>query len=46
MGPEIEIHNRIAIGFAIGWAYYGKDEDHDWSEITFYLGLISVVIKY
>lgn len=46
MGPEIEIHNRIRIGFALGWAYYGKDEDHDWSEITFYLGLISVVIKY
>jgi len=43
---DIEIHNRIRIGFAIGWQYYGVDEEHDWSEITFFLGLISIVIKY
>jgi len=46
MGPEIEIHNRIRIGFSIGWAYYGRDEDHNWSEFTIYLGLISIIIKY
>jgi hypothetical protein len=43
---DLEIHNRISIGFALGFAYYGRDEEHDWSEITLYLGLISIVIKY
>ena len=43
---DIEIHNRITIGFALGWQYYAPDLEHDWTEITFFLGLISIVIKY
>jgi len=43
---DIEIHNRIRIGFAIGIQYYAEDEQHDWSELTIFLGLISIVIKY
>ena len=43
---DIEIHNRIGIGFALGWQYYAEDLEHDWTEITFFLGLISIVIKY
>ncbi len=43
---DIEIHNRIRIGFAIGFQYYGEDDLHDWSEVTIFLGLISIVIKY
>jgi len=43
---DLEIHNRIIIGFAIGWAYYPEDAEHNWNEITFFLGLISIVIKY
>ena len=46
MGWELEIHNRINIGFALGWSYYGKDEEHDWVELSIYLGLISIIIKY
>ena len=29
MSYEIEIQNRINIGFALGFQYYGKDDDHD-----------------
>jgi len=43
---ELEIHNRISIGFALGFQYYGQDDEHNWSEITIFLGLISIVIKY
>ena len=43
---DIEIHNRIRIGFAIGWQYYASDEDHNFSEVTIFLGLISMIIKY
>ena len=46
MDYELEIHNRIKIGFAIGFQHYGKDEDYDWSELTIFLGLINIVIKY
>lgn len=43
---DIEIHNRIRIGFAIGWEYYASDKDHKYSEVTIFLGLISMIIKY
>ena len=43
---DIEIHNRIRIGFAIGWEYYASDEEHKYSEVTIFLGLISMIIKY
>jgi|TARA_E500000305_G_C3883714_1_gene170985 hypothetical protein len=46
MSYELEIHNRIRIGFAVGFQYYGKDEQHDWAEVTLFLGLINIVIKY
>ena len=46
MGWELEIHIRINLGFALGWAYYAKDEEHDWVELSIYLGLISIIIKY
>ncbi len=46
MSYELEIHNRIYIGFALGFQYYSKDEEHDWSEVTLFLGLINIVIKY
>ena len=37
--------NRLRIGFAMGWSYYSKDEDHDWSELIVYIGLISITLK-
>ena len=43
---EMEIHNRINIGFCLGWSYYAKDADHDWVELNIYLGLIGITIKY
>ena len=38
--------NRINVGFALGFQYYGKDEDHDWAELTIFVGLINIVLKY
>jgi len=43
---ELEIHNRLRVGFAIGWSYYSSDKDYDYSEITIYLGLISIKLMY
>lgn len=45
MSWELEMTNRLRIGFAIGWSYYSKDEDHDWSELIVYIGLISITLK-
>jgi hypothetical protein len=59
MSYKISIHNRIFIGFALGWSYYGKTifigfalgwsyygktEEYDYSELTLFLGLLSIVI--
>jgi len=46
MNWELEIHNRINLGFALGWSYYGVDDEHDWVELNLYLGLIGLTIKY
>jgi len=43
---EILLENRINVGFALGFAYYGPDEEFAYSEIILYLGLINIVIKY
>ena len=46
MSYRVELHNRIAIGFAIGWSYHQKDKYHSYKELVIYLGLISITIKY
>jgi len=43
---EIELHNRIRIGFALGWSYYSRDKEYDYSEFTLFLGLIAIKITY
>ncbi len=43
---EIEIHNRIPIGFAIGWSWFGIEENYDFNEIIIYLVIISVHFKW
>jgi len=42
---EIEIQNRIKVGFMLGFSIYLKDADFDYSEYILYLGLISLHIK-
>jgi len=42
----IEIHNRLRIGFALGWSYYSRDREYDYFMVTIYLGLISIKIIY
>ena len=39
---EIQIINRIPTGVAIGWSYYSPDEDHDFEDLTFHLGIIDL----
>jgi len=46
MSWELEMHNRLKVGFAMGWSYYSKDEDHDWGELIIYIGLISLTFKH
>jgi hypothetical protein len=46
MNYVIEIQNRIQVGFALGFSYYGIDDEYDYGEIILFLGLISVHIKY
>ena len=46
MGWELELHNRLQVGFALGWSYYSKDQEHEWSEINLYIGLIGITLKY
>lgn len=43
---HLEIHNRIQLGFALGWSYYSKDNEHNYNELNIYLGLIGLTIKY
>ena len=45
MSWELEMTNRLRIGFALGWSYYSVDKKHDWSELIVYLGLISITLK-
>jgi len=42
----IEIQNRIEVGFALGFSWYGRDENYSYGEIILFIGLISVHIKY
>jgi hypothetical protein len=46
MNYSVTIENRISIGFALGWSYYGRNENYDYGELTLYIGLISLKIRY
>ncbi len=46
MEYTISLQNRLYIGFALGFSYYGSDKDFDYSEVILYLGLLSLHIKY
>ena len=43
---SIELHNRLSIGIAIGFAYHPIDEDYDNGEFILYLGIISINYKW
>jgi len=43
---EIEIQNRIKVGFMLGFAVYPQDKEFDYSEYILYMGLISIHIKF
>jgi len=42
---EIELQNRIRVGFVLGFSIFPPDEDFRFSEYIIYLGLISLHIK-
>ena len=43
---SLELQNRIQVGFAIGWSYYGIDDDFDYGEFILFLGLFSLHFKW
>tara|TARA_R100000231_G_scaffold139474_1_gene120842 strand:- start:769 stop:924 length:156 start_codon:yes stop_codon:yes gene_type:complete len=45
MTYTLELYNRLRVGFALGWSYFERDKDHNWSELVIYIGLISITIK-
>lgn len=45
MGWELSIHNRVNIGFCLGWSWYSSDSDFDHSEFILFLGLVSLNLK-
>jgi hypothetical protein len=42
---EIELQNRIRVGFVLGFSVFPLDEEFDYTEYIIYLGLISLHIK-
>jgi long-subunit fatty acid transport protein len=46
MSYIVEIHNRVRVGFALGWSWYSIDEEYDYGELILFIGLISINIKY
>ena len=46
MSYSVSIENRLSVGFALGWSYYGRDEDYDYGEFTLHIGLINLKIRY
>ncbi len=46
MQYEISLQNRLQIGFALGFSYYGVDKDFEYGEFILYLGLLSLHIRY
>jgi hypothetical protein len=42
---SLELQNRIQVGFAIGWSYYGIDDDFNYGEFILFLGLFSLNFK-
>jgi len=42
---EIELQNRIRVGFVLGFSIFPPDKDFRFSEYIIYLGLISLHIK-
>ena len=46
MQYQISLQNRIFVGFALGFSYYGIDDNFDYGEFILYLGLLSLHFKY
>lgn len=46
MSYDIELQNRIHVGFVLGWSSHKPDENYDFGEFILFLGLISINIKY
>jgi hypothetical protein len=42
---EIELQNRIDVGFVLGFSIFPSDKDFNYTEYILYLGLISIHLK-
>jgi hypothetical protein len=43
---KLEIQERLSIGFALGWSYYGATMNYPYNELVIYLGIISLNLKW
>lgn len=43
---KLEIQERLSIGFALGWSYFGATIRYPYSELVIYLGIISLNFKW
>lgn len=46
MQYELSLQNRLYVGFALGFSYYGIDDNFNYGEFILYLGLLSLHFKY
>jgi len=43
---KLEIQERLSIGFALGWSYFGATIKYPYNELVIYLGIISLNFKW
>jgi len=43
---SLQIINRFKVGFALGWSYYGREEEYDYWELQLYVGFIGFTFQY
>tara|TARA_R100001460_G_scaffold81971_1_gene122925 strand:- start:10196 stop:10354 length:159 start_codon:yes stop_codon:yes gene_type:complete len=42
----LEIQERLSIGFALGWSFFGATEQFPYDELVIYLGIVSLNFKW
>lgn len=42
----LEIQERLSIGFALGWSFFGATEQFPYDELIIYLGIVSLNFKW
>ena len=43
---SLQIINRFKVGFALGWSYFGREEEYDYWELQLYVRFIGFTFQY